>query len=145
MFEEKYIFRLKEKLSRDEVFALVGKEFEKNDIVTKDFIEALKKRENTFPTGIILENNTPTAISHTDDKYVFLDKIAIVISDFPIIFKNIENGTSDVPCKVFFIMALTKQNKNDILMVLTELLEEHEAEINNFRNMTNKEILNFLI
>lgn len=145
MFEKKYIFRLEEKLSRDEVFDLVGKKFEQDNIVSKDFIKALTQRENKFPTGIILEKNTPTAISHTDDKYVFMDKIAIIISDFPVIFKNIENGTSDVPCKVFFIMALTKKNKNDILMILTELLEEHESVLNNFENMTDEEILNFLI
>ena len=34
---------------------------------------------------MVLENGTNTAISHTDDKHVIKDKIAIVISKEPVI------------------------------------------------------------
>lgn len=145
MFEKKYIFRFSEKKSREEILDTVGKIFYENNIVTEDFSQAIKKREIDFPTGMILENGTHTAISHTDDKYVKTDKIAIVISKEPVNFRNIESGEENVNCNVFFIMALTKENKNDILSGMAELFEEHEEMLNEFLTMTDEEILETLL
>lgn len=145
MFEKKYIFRFSEKKSREEILDTVGKVFYENGIVTEDFSQAIKKREIDFPTGMILENGTHTAISHTDDKYVKTDKIAIVISKEPVNFRNIESGEENVNCNVFFIMALTKENKNDILSGMAELFEEHEEMLNEFLTMTDEEILETLL
>lgn len=145
MFEKKYIFRFDKKLTRDEVLDIVGKKFLENNIVKPTFINAIKKRENEFPTGLILEGGTKTAISHSDDEYVIQDKIAIVISKEPVIFKSIEDLNKDIECKVFFVMALTKENKNDILVVLMDLFEEHEEMVYKFANMTDEEILEFLL
>ncbi len=145
MFEKKYIFRFNEKKSREEILDTVGKVFYENGIVTEDFSQAIKKREIDFPTGMILENGTHTAISHTDDKYVKTDKIAIVISKEPVNFRNIESGEENVNCNVFFIMALTKENKNDILSGMAELFEEHEEMLNEFLTMTDEEILETLL
>lgn len=145
MFEEKYIFRIQEKMTRDDILEKVGKAFVNDGIVKESFIESVKKRENEYPTGLILENGTQTAISHSDDEHVIKDKIAIVISEIPVIFKNIEDINKNVECNTFFIMALTKENKNDLLVVIMELLEKYESKLNNFINMTNKEILEFLM
>lgn len=145
MFEKKYIFRFSEKKSREEILDTVGKVFYENNIVTEDFSQAIKKREIDFPTGMILENGTHTAISHTDDKYVKTDKIAIAISKEPVNFRNIESGEENVNCNVFFIMALTKENKNDILSGMAELFEEHEEMLNEFLTMTDEEILETLL
>lgn len=70
MFEKKYIFRLNEKLTRDEVLETVGNKFYHDGIVTTGFVKAIQQREKDFPTGMILEKGTNIAISHTDDKYV---------------------------------------------------------------------------
>lgn len=145
MFEEKYIFRLKEKMTRDEILEKVGEAFVRDEIVKETFIEAIKKREENFPTGLILEGGTKTAISHSDDEYVLKDKIAIVISEEPIVFKSIEDLNKEIECNIFFIMALTKENKNDILVVLMNLFEEHEYILQKFSKMTNQEILEFLL
>lgn len=145
MFEDKYIFRIDEKLTRDEVLEKIGKVFYEDGIVKKGFIEAIKKREETFPTGLVLEGGTKTAISHSDDEYVIKDKIAIVISKNPIIFKSIEDLNKNIECHIFFVMALTKENKNDILVVLMNLFEEYEKVLEKFEKMTNQEILEFLL
>lgn len=145
MFEKKYIFRFDEKKSREEILDIVGKVFYEDNIVTEDFTKAIKQREIDFPTGMVLENGTHTAISHTDDKYVKTDKIAIVVSKEPVNFRNIENGEENVNCKVFFVMALTKENKNDILSGMAELFEDHEEMLNGFLTMTDDEILETLL
>lgn len=145
MFGKKYIFRFEEKKSREEILDTVGKVFYEDNIVTEDFSQAIKKREIDFPTGMILENGTHTAISHTDDRYVKTDKIAIIISKEPVNFRNIENGEENINCKVFFVMALTKENKNDILSGMAELFEEHEEMLNEFLTMTDEEILETLL
>lgn len=145
MFEEKYIFRIDKKMTRDEVLEKVGNEFLKNDIVNEKFIVAIKKREDEYPTGLILEGGTKTAISHSDDEYVLKDKIAIVLSKEPVVFKSIDDLDKEVECNVFFIMALTKENKNDILVVLMDLFEQYEEKLKNFINMSNQEILEFLM
>lgn len=145
MFEEKYIFRIDERITRDEILEKVGKVFYEDNIVKEEFISAIKKREEEFPTGLILEGGTRTAISHSDDEYVLKDKIAIVISKGPIIFKSIEDLNKEIGCNVFFVMALTKENKNDILVVLMNLFEEHEEILEKFKKMSNQEILEFLL
>lgn len=145
MFEEKYIFRIDERITRDEILEKVGKVFYEDNIVKEEFISAIKKREEEFPTGLILEGGTRTAIFHSDDEYVLKDKIAIVISKEPIIFKSIEDLNKEIGCNVFFVMALTKENKNDILVVLMNLFEEHEEILEKFKKMSNQEILEFLL
>lgn len=145
MFEEKYIFRIDERITRDEILEKVGKVFYEDNIVKEEFISAIKKREEEFPTGLILEGGTRTAISHSDDEYVLKDKIAIVISKELIIFKSIEDLNKEIGCNVFFVMALTKENKNDILVVLMNLFEEHEEILEKFKKMSNQEILEFLL
>lgn len=145
MFEEKYIFRIDERITRDEILEKVGKVFYEDNIVKEEFISAIKKREEEFPTGLILKGGTRTAISHSDDEYVLKDKIAIVISKEPIIFKSIEDLNKEIGCNVFFVMALTKENKNDILVVLMNLFEEHEEILEKFKKMSNQEILEFLL
>lgn len=145
MFEKKYIFRFDEKITRDEVLDKVGEKFVENNIVKPTFIEAIKKREREFPTGLVLEGGTKTAISHSDDEHVIQDKIAIVISKEPVIFKSIEDVNKDVECNVFFVMALTKKNKNDILVVMMDLFDENEEMITKFATMTDEEILEFLL
>lgn len=145
MFEEKYIFRIDKKMTRDEVLEKVGNEFLKDGIVNEKFIVAIKKREDEYPTGLILEGGTKTAISHSDDEYVLKDKIAIVLSKEPVVFKSIDDLDKEVECNVFFIMALTKENKNDILVVLMDLFEQYEEKLKNFINMSNQEILEFLM
>ena len=145
MFEKKYIFRFDEKITRDEVLDKVGEKFLENNIVKPTFIEAIKKREREFPTGLVLEGGTKTAISHSDDEHVIQDKIAIVISKESVIFKSIEDVNKDVECNVFFVMALTKENKNDILVVMMDLFDENEEMITKFATMTDEEILEFLL
>ena len=145
MFEEKYIFRIDKKMTRDEVLEKVGNEFLKDGIVNEKFIAAIKKRENEYPTGLILEGGTKTAISHSDDEYVLKDKIAIVLSKEPVVFKSIDDLDKEVECNVFFVMALTKENKNDILVVLMDLFEQYEEKLKNFINMSNQETLEFLM
>ncbi|WP_291255527.1 PTS sugar transporter subunit IIA [Fusobacterium sp.] len=145
MFEEKYIFRIDKKMTRDEVLEKVGNEFLKDGIVNEKFIVAVKKRENEYPTGLILEGGTKTAISHSDDEYVLKDKIAIILSKEPVVFKSIDDLDKEVECNVFFVMALTKENKNDILVVLMDLFEQYEEKLKNFINMSNQEILEFLM
>lgn len=145
MFEKKYIFRFDEKITRDEVLDKVGEKFVENNIVKPTFIEAIKKREREFPTGLVLEGGTKTAISHSDDEHVIQDKIAIVISKEPVIFKSIEDVNKNVECNVFFVMALTKENKNDILVVMMDLFDENEEMITKFTTMIDEEILEFLL
>lgn len=145
MFEEKYIFRIDKKMTRDEVLEKVGNEFLKDGIVNEKFIVAIKKRENEYPTGLILEGGTKTAISHSDDEYVLKDKIAIILSKEPVVFKSIDDLDKEVECNIFFVMALTKENKNDILVVLMDLFEQYEEKLKNFINMSNQEILEFLM
>ena len=145
MFEKKYIFRLNEKLTRDEVLETVGNKFYHDGIVTTGFVKAIQQREKDFPTGMILEKGTNIAISHTDDKYVIKYRIAIIIADNPVIFKSIENGENDIKCNIFFVMALTKENKNEILSAMADLFENYEDILKKFPLMTDEEILDILL
>lgn len=51
MFEEKYIFRIDERITRDEILEKVGKVFYEDNIVKEEFISAIKKEKKSFLQG----------------------------------------------------------------------------------------------
>ncbi|WP_051006568.1 PTS sugar transporter subunit IIA [Liquorilactobacillus vini] len=69
VFDATFVQHFLKAITFEDAIDSLSKNFLKRDLVTKDYADAVKKRENKFPTGL------PTmpigvAIPHTDAKYV---------------------------------------------------------------------------
>jgi len=95
----------------------------RNGYVKESYIEAIKKREDTFPTGL----NTTSygiAIPHVDSKHVNEATIAVGILKEPVEFQ--EMGAEDiiVPVRIIFMLAIKDPSKQlEVLQAVISLIE----------------------
>lgn len=95
----------------------------RNGYVKESYIEAIKKREDTFPTGL----NTKSygiAIPHVDSKHVNEATIAVGILKEPVEFQ--EMGAEDiiVPVRIIFMLAIKDPSKQlEVLQAVISLIE----------------------
>ncbi|CAM3039198.1 PTS galactose transporter subunit IIA [Streptococcus agalactiae LMG 14747] len=107
--------------TQEELFNFVATRLEEVEYVTPDYREALKAREQEFPTGLKVDLNDGSeilyaAIPHTETKYCLVDRVVYVKNDKPLIFKHMINPEED--CYVqdfFFIVNSKKEGQTDIL------------------------------
>lgn len=107
--------------SQAELFEVVSDYLEDANYVTKDYRQALRDREEEFPTGlkVDLQDGSETlyaAIPHTETQYCLVDQVVYVKNDNPIVFKHMINPEED--CFVqdfFFIINSKKEGQTDIL------------------------------
>lgn len=93
--------------SKEEIFKVLFKKLYDNGFVKESFLDAIIKREKTFPTGLQL-NTYNVAIPHTDPEHVIKPAIAIATLSKPVIFKNMANPLEEVNVSIVFMMALNE-------------------------------------
>jgi PTS system galactitol-specific IIA component len=94
-----------------------------NGFVKESYLEAIKKREKNFPTGLQL-NRYNVAIPHTDPEHVVKPAIAIATLKNPVIFKNMANPLEDVEVSLVFMIALNESHSQvEMLQQLIQLIQ----------------------
>lgn len=124
--KENLVFFNKNFKNRDELFDFMADVLEKEDYVTKGFREAIKERENNYPTGLQLDGLN-IAIVHTEAIYSKTDTVFLLKLGEPVIFNNIETLQ---PLEVDFVIGLILKDSQKHLQVLQEvsqLLQNKEA------------------
>jgi len=105
--------------SKEEIF----KELYDNGFVKESFLDAIIKREKTFPTGLQL-NTYNVAIPHTDPEHVIKPAIAIATLSKPVIFKNMANPLEEVNVSIVFMMALNEAHSQvEMLQQMVQLIQ----------------------
>ncbi|MGQ9412906.1 PTS sugar transporter subunit IIA [Streptococcus pluranimalium] len=107
--------------SQAELFEVVSDYLESVNYVTKDYRQALRDREEEFPTGLKVDLKDGSdilfaAIPHTEIQYCLVNQVVYVKNDKPLIFKHMINPEED--CYVqdfFFIVNSKKEGQTDIL------------------------------
>lgn len=94
-----------------------------NGYVKESYIEAVKKRELEFPTGL----NTRSygiAIPHVDSKHVKETTIAVGILKEAIVFQEMGSENSTVPVRIIFMLAIHDPSKQlNVLQEIISLIE----------------------
>ncbi|MGX7198166.1 PTS sugar transporter subunit IIA [Enterococcus olivae] len=120
---ENIIFLSSDTKIKEEALDSVSSLMLKNGYVKESYIEAIKEREHTFPTGL----NTTSygiAIPHVDSKHVNEATIAVGILKEPVEFQ--EMGAEDiiVPVRIIFMLAIKDPSKQlDVLQAVISLIE----------------------
>ena len=91
------------------------------------FLEKIIKREETFPTGLQLENNG-VAIPHTDADTIEKEFVAVItLEDKGVPFKRMDNPNEEVEAKVVFVLGLNQPHQQlEMLQSLMAFIQDNE-------------------
>lgn len=121
--KEPLVFAQENFSSSDELFEQVNQKASDLGWVREDFLERIKKREETFPTGIQLMN-FGAAIPHTDAECVLEEFVAVVTLQDPVAFKSMEDNSKQVEAQIVFVLGLNQPHaKLEMLQSLMGLLQ----------------------
>ncbi|MFD1414445.1 PTS sugar transporter subunit IIA [Oceanobacillus jeddahense] len=124
--EEDLVFYNLKLDNQDQLFDFMANQLEKKGYVTEDFRDAIKKREQEFPTGLKL-NNMNVAIVHTEAVYSNTEKLVVIKPEQSITFHNIEDLK---PIEVDLIFGLILNNNEghlEVLKKISQILQEKEV------------------
>lgn len=121
--KEPLVFAQENFSSSDELFEQVNQKASDLGWVREDFLERIKKREETFPTGIQLMN-FGAAIPHTDAECVLEEFVAVVTLQDPVAFKSMEDNSKQVEAQIVFVLGLNQPHVQlEMLQSLMGLLQ----------------------
>ncbi len=121
--KEPLVFTQENYFSQDELFEQVTQKATDLGWVREDFLERIKKREATFPTGIQLVHYG-AAIPHTDAECVQEEFVAIVTLQDPVVFQSMEDSNQEVKAQIIFVLGLNQPHAQlEMLQSLMGLLQ----------------------
>ncbi|WP_208590048.1 PTS sugar transporter subunit IIA [Gracilibacillus suaedae] len=124
-FHEDIIFLLHAK-TQEGLFKKMTEGMQKHGYVKETYLEAIKEREEIYPTGLQTEI-TGVAIPHTDHDHVNKEAIGIGVLEEPVPFKHMGMENVEVMVSVVFMLAIQKPDKQlGVLQVITGLIQDNE-------------------
>ncbi|MBU5439099.1 PTS sugar transporter subunit IIA [Tissierella sp. MSJ-40] len=144
MFREDLIlFNMEAKDNKDAIEQLANKLLSKG-IVKESFVEAIKAREDNYPTGLPTET-IGVAIPHTDAIHVNEGALAIGLLKEPVAFQMMGMPEETVNVSVIFMMALNEAHGHlEMLQKLMGIFQEKELLIKINEAKTPEEIAEVL-
>lgn len=88
----------------DVINALGNRMYEKG-MVKEDFVSAVLKREENYPTALNL-GEVNIAIPHTEPEYVNSPCLGVAILKDPVLFHQMDDADAEIPVKIVFLIAL---------------------------------------
>lgn len=145
LFSKKVLLFHKDVKTQDEIFNQLDQVLLSKDVVNDGFLNAVKKREATFPTGLQLESGIGVAIPHTNPEYVSEDQIGFMSLNNPVQFRQMGSDTDKVQVEMIFILCLKNAHKQlDMLQNLMTLFGD-DVEIKKlYECKTPDEFLNII-
>lgn len=121
--KEPLVFAQENFSSQAELFDQVAQKALDLGWVREDFLERIKKREETFPTGIQLMN-FGAAIPHTDAECVLEEFVAVITLQDPVVFYSMEDNNFQIKAQVVFVLGLNQPHAQlEMLQSLMGLLQ----------------------
>ena len=107
--------------NKEEFFEELSKILLDKKMVSDDFLEAIKKREEEFPTGLET-SSMGVAVPHVDSKYVNCNALVLCKFNTPIIFKRMDAIEKDIKVKEAFVLLINNDGKHmEALQDLTKI------------------------
>ncbi|WP_379946805.1 PTS sugar transporter subunit IIA [Enterococcus devriesei] len=110
---------------KEELFDQLTADLMEKGVVNEGFSQALKDREDEFPTGLPVKHGV--AIPHTDGSLVNSDQLIFATLKKPIVFNEM-GGEDDDTLDVSVIVMLAIKNGPKHLDVLQKLIESIQKE-----------------
>lgn len=118
--DEKLILLKESANSPNDVFDILGSTFVRNGYSKETYVDALKEREASFPTGLNI-NGFGIAIPHTESIHVLKETEGIMTLDHPVRF--VQMGSDDIPVDVNVVMMLAIKNPQEHIKKLQRILQ----------------------
>lgn len=129
--------------TQEDLFKKIYSETFNRGYVREDFLERIKLREGTFPTGLQLED-MGIAIPHTDAECILKEFVAIVTTD-SVEFKSMENINQSISVEIVFVLGLNKPHAQlEMLQSLMRLLQNKEILANLIDAKTPEEVIKLI-
>lgn len=135
-FNEKLCMFQQTYTNRDELFTAMFNTMYKAGVVKENYLEAIKEREEEYPTGLLI-GHTGFAIPHTDSSKVNYSQICFASLEKPIEFANMGDKDSKVNVELVFMLAMKKPHEQvQTLQNLINLFQDEEA-VNKLKTCKN--------
>lgn len=110
--------------SVEEVLDILSKALVKNGNVKEEYVQAIKEREEMYPTG--LPSTAPgIAIPHADHDLVLNTSVAIATLKKPVAFKNMEQKDEEIPVQIVFMLAISEPHGQiEMLQKVVEIIQD---------------------
>ena len=106
-----------------EIFEAAGGKLHALGYCKDSYVDALKKREQDFPTGVDM-GGAGVAIPHTDISHVNKKGIAIVTTKQPVSFVQMGTDDETVDVRVIFMLAGDEKGHLELLQAILGILRD---------------------
>lgn len=148
LFDKNNIY-ISDAKTKDDLFKELFYKLKKDDLVTDDFLEMVKTREKSYPTGMDMSlvdpNISNIAIPHTEPSAVKMTRIIPVKLNNNISFNNMIDPSQVLEVKfIFMILNDESGNQTNILSDIMDFITQ-TPDINNLFNIDSvDEIYKFI-
>jgi PTS system galactitol-specific IIA component len=119
--------RVENVYSCKEVLAYAAKMLYEMKYVDENYLSALLKREQEFPTGLAIREDFNVAIPHADVKYVLREALVIIKTDKSVLFRKMDEPDKEIPVDIVFLLVIKDPTGYiKFLAKLTELFSNEE-------------------
>ncbi|MBP1042302.1 PTS sugar transporter subunit IIA [Vagococcus sp. BWB3-3] len=126
LISKDYIFVKKTYENSDEVFEDLGKLLINQGYAKPTYIDALKTREEKFPTGL-LTNGLGVAIPHTEASQVIKSRIVVAKLTKPVHFNEMGKVATPIDVDMIIMLALNDGKKHlEALQKIISIVGNHE-------------------
>lgn len=130
---------------KEDVFKALHEELYKNGNVKESFYKGLIKRENEFPTGLLL-NKYNVAIPHTDALHIIDSCIAVATLKNPVQFQCMDDDSKSIEVSVVFMLAMADSHGHiQMLQKLVSLIQNDSFLENVLNSKGENEIIKYII
>lgn len=113
------------------------------NLVTTDYPQAVKDREEKFPTGLPTEP-IGVAIPHTDAQFVKTNAVSVGILSTPIMMMVMGSENDKVEVSIIFLLSLGQSNKQlNILKRIMTVVQDQEM-LNEFKTASDARVAKFV-
>lgn len=126
IFTKELIFTDLKAENAQSLLGMIAEKMVLQGLVTKDFGNAVKAREEMYPTGL------PTmglgvAMPHTDAEYVVKESFSVSLLSEPVVFKEMGSSGQSVFVHIVFMLALKDNHTQlDMLHGIVNIIQKPE-------------------
>lgn len=111
---------------KDDLLDFMSSNLYEKHYVTEQFIQGVKDREATYPTGLGLAGIN-CAIPHSEMDFVLKPCVSIARLKTPVVFQSMENPSVDLEVRLIFMLAIDDGHKQvAVLQELANLLQSQD-------------------
>lgn len=138
LFSEQVILQQQEIENKQAALTILANELQKKNVVNTEFLPAILKREEKYPTGLALEGGLGVAIPHTDPDKVEKEQIGFISLKEPVKFRQMGDIDSYVNVSMIFILCLKSPDKQlnmlkDLMSMFTDTVTMKKIQNSNTR------------